>query len=94
MDQARKSFPDTEDAWTLAKLLKKESKTLKKNAEHKKVLEVMQCIVRLEQELRGEQARGESIEVTDSKDADEPQSDDDRKDEKKEGKDEVSKFLA
>jgi len=56
-------YGDTEGARTLAKRLKEETKCLKKGSSQKKVLEVMQRIVRLEQELREKQARGESIEA-------------------------------
>jgi len=59
-----KLFEDTEDARVLAKRLKNEAKVLKKNKSQKKTLEVMQRIVRLEQELRQKQARGESIEAS------------------------------
>lgn len=56
-------FPDSDDTRILAKRLKDESKCLKKNSGRKKTLEVMQRIVRLEQELRDKQARGECIDV-------------------------------
>jgi mortality factor 4-like protein 1 len=54
-------FPDTLESRALAKRLKEESKCLKKGASQKKVLEVMQRIVRLERELREKLAKGESI---------------------------------
>lgn len=54
-------YPDTPDSRALAKRLKEESKILKRGTSQKKVLEVMQRIVRLERELREKQARGESI---------------------------------
>ena len=62
-------FPDNEESRILAKRLKTESKCLKKGSTQKKVMEVMQRIVRLEQELRDKQARGESIDI-DNADAD------------------------
>ena len=50
-------YEDTPDARILAKRLKEESKCLKKKGNsQKKVIEVMQRIVRLEQELREKQA--------------------------------------
>jgi mortality factor 4-like protein 1 len=55
-------FDNTEGARVLAKRLKEESKCLKRGASKKKVIETMQRIVRLEQELKEKQARGESIE--------------------------------
>lgn len=54
-------FPDTPESRILAKRLKEESKCLKRGASQKKVLEVMQRIVRLERELREKLAKGESI---------------------------------
>eukprot|EP00557_Chaetoceros_sp_GSL56_P011406 CAMPEP_0176480254 /NCGR_PEP_ID=MMETSP0200_2-20121128/2180_1 /TAXON_ID=947934 /ORGANISM="Chaetoceros sp., Strain GSL56" /LENGTH=484 /DNA_ID=CAMNT_0017876363 /DNA_START=23 /DNA_END=1474 /DNA_ORIENTATION=+ len=54
-------FPDTPESRALAKRLKAESKCLKRGDSQKKVLEVMQRIVRLERELRDKQAKGESI---------------------------------
>ena len=58
-------YADTDAARVLAKRLKEESKCLKKGASKKKVIETMQRIVRLEQDLREKQARGESIEFDD-----------------------------
>ncbi len=59
-------FPDNEDSRILATRLKEESKCLKKGSSKKKILGVMQRIVRLEQELRDKLARGESIELQNS----------------------------
>lgn len=60
-------FKEGKDTEALAKRLKEASKSLKKGSSAKKLTEVMQGLVRLEQELREKQAKGESIDMLPSK---------------------------
>lgn len=60
-------FKEGKDTEALAKRLKEASKSLKKGSSAKKVTEVMQGLVRLEQELREKQAKGETIDTLPSK---------------------------
>ncbi len=55
-------FEDKESTRLLAKKLKQESKCLKRKTSDKVVMEVMQRMLKLEQEFREKEARGESVE--------------------------------
>eukprot|EP00550_Attheya_septentrionalis_P008606 CAMPEP_0198295894 /NCGR_PEP_ID=MMETSP1449-20131203/30181_1 /TAXON_ID=420275 /ORGANISM="Attheya septentrionalis, Strain CCMP2084" /LENGTH=465 /DNA_ID=CAMNT_0043996329 /DNA_START=143 /DNA_END=1536 /DNA_ORIENTATION=+ len=76
-------YADTEASRTLAKRLKEEAKCLNRGSSPKKTMEVMQRIVRLEQELREKQARGESIEMIIEEKGEEKKENEPKKEEKK-----------
>jgi hypothetical protein len=60
-------FKMGKDAEALAKRLKEASKSLKRGSSAKKVTEMMHGLVRLEQELREKQAKGETIDELSNK---------------------------